>query len=93
MTLRVRLNTPGQADGVAGLGVNGKYVEYQKMIWRLQPDTMITQARRGALLGAGKGKRVPRQAGPPAPALTPLAAAGPPLSAAASPVALCRPCW
>jgi len=43
--LRVRLNTPGRADGVAGLGVNGSYREFSKMVWRLSPDTLITQVR------------------------------------------------
>ncbi|KAL4458953.1 hypothetical protein ABPG75_013818 [Micractinium tetrahymenae] len=41
--LRVRLNTPGQPDGVAGLGVNGGYVEYRKMAWRARPETLITE--------------------------------------------------
>lgn len=45
--LRVRLNTPGRADGVAGLGLNGQYREYGRMVWRKSADTRITQVRRG----------------------------------------------
>ena len=42
--IRVRLNTPGQADGIAGLGVNGAYREFSRMVWRTKPDTRITEA-------------------------------------------------
>lgn len=42
VVLRVRLNTPGRADGVAGLGVNGQYREYDKMVWRLDGATALT---------------------------------------------------
>jgi pantothenate kinase-related protein Tda10 len=46
VVLRVRLNTPGRADGVAGLGVNGQYREYDKMVWRLDGATNITTVSR-----------------------------------------------
>lgn len=45
VALRVRLNSPGKADGVAGLGVNGSYREYHHMVWRLGADTRISQVR------------------------------------------------
>ncbi len=51
VTLRVRLNTPGHADGVAGLGLNNRYVEYRSMVWRLRPETLITEASRGVKQG------------------------------------------
>lgn len=41
--LRVRLNTPGRADGVAGLGVNGQYREFDSMVWRSSADSLITE--------------------------------------------------
>ncbi len=47
MVLRVRLNTPGRADGVAGLGVNGVYREFDRMVWRLDDSTMITAVSGG----------------------------------------------
>lgn len=45
--IRVRLNTPGRADGIAGLGVNGHYRQFDRMVWRTHPDTRITEVRQG----------------------------------------------
>lgn len=41
--IRVRLNTPGRADGVAGMGLNGSYVDYSKMVWRASAESLITE--------------------------------------------------
>ena len=56
VVMRVRLNTPGRADGVAGLGVNGQYRSFDRMVWRTQADTLITQVGAACLLPAGLGR-------------------------------------
>ena len=45
--IRVRLNRPGCADGIAGLGVNGHYREFDRMVWRNEPGTRITEVGGG----------------------------------------------
>lgn len=62
--IRVRLNRPGCADGIAGLGVNGHYREFDKMVWRSHPDTRITEVgREGGGEGAGVAGIPPAVAG------------------------------
>lgn len=63
--IRVRLNRPGCADGIAGLGVNGHYREFDKMVWRSHPDTRITEVgrERGLERGAGEAGIAPAASG------------------------------
>lgn len=101
--LRVRLNTPGAADGVAGLGINGQYRSYDKMVWRKSAGTLITEVRGSAGLGlaqsAGSAITAWLSHAPPPPPLRPCcppssaAPGAPPWTPPSTLPTSASPCW
>lgn len=52
--LRAKLNTPGAADGLLSLTVNGKTKQFEKMMWRKSSTMVITSLFFSTFYGGSK---------------------------------------